>query len=91
MLKGGLANDLVFHAFPDNSIVLALGLDNGAVTLYHYDADLKNEEQTPTFSHFSPILTLTKHEDWVRCLDFVNLGIFCLCSENSKFCMILFD
>ncbi|XP_021955875.1 probable elongator complex protein 2 [Folsomia candida] len=68
-LNRSLANDLAFHAFEDGNIILALAMDTGAVALY----DLDKSNCTDNLFKFVPVLTLQKHEDWVRCLDFVTL------------------
>jgi WD40 repeat protein len=67
-LNRSLANDLVFHSLDDGSVILGLALDTGAVTLYYFKSEYTNKPA------FELILTLQKHEDWVRCIDFVNLG-----------------
>jgi len=69
-LKKSLANDLVFHSFGDQDMVLALGMDSGSVILHEVVSPI-----IPGTDLLKPLTTLTKHEDWVRCIDFVKLGM----------------
>jgi hypothetical protein len=73
-LKKAIANEVIFHKFgTSNDILLALGLSTGDVTLY--DLQRRQEEDEPSPGSFVHVLNLSKHEDWVRCIDFTDLGI----------------
>lgn len=69
-----LALDVVFHMFPQDgsntsdNVVMAVGMDNGSVNLHSVTQRDNNLE-------FVVACTLSKHEDWVRCISFVTLGI----------------
>jgi len=71
-LQRSLATDLAFHAFGNNDVALTLGMDSGSVLLYELN-NFKSLEDTGDV--FSLVTTLSKHEDWVRCVDFVTLGM----------------
>ncbi len=74
-LNKSLSNDLAFHSFQDGNIILALGLDTGALALYDLNKDPTSAGgDSYSTMKFVPILTLQKHEDWIRCIDFVTLG-----------------
>lgn len=64
-LKNSIALDLVFHQLISDQIVVAIGKDSGAVTLYYH-----GEEE----NSFVEFCNLRKHEDWVRCISFCQLG-----------------
>jgi len=71
-IKRSVALDVSFHAVgTDGSIILALALDSGSVSLFSFS---KNEPNA-----FSEACVLSKHEDWVRCISFITLG------ENLQF------
>jgi hypothetical protein len=68
---------LAFHAFPTGEIVLALGMDSGSVILHELNvANATKKAGSGDGPILQPKTTLSKHEDWVRCIDFVPLGIF---------------
>lgn len=73
--KKSLALDLIFHVFPAEenhgfgNVILALGMENGSVSLYYVS-------QTEEKLEFVVGCSLLKHEDWVRCLSFVTLRKF---------------
>lgn len=68
-IQKSVALDFVFYRFgeSENNIIFALGMDTGSVILYGRDNDSTKNNL------FSPVCTLNKHEDWVRCITFVSL------------------